>query len=1078
MSQILDPPEKHPSREGYENPEQVKTSPVTKFFFLQTVFAILLSVLLVVGGLMGATSMVKEGDPDINIAIATIETTWGGADPETIENQVTDKIEKELKSLKGLKDLSSASFNGSSIIQIEFVAEAPIAESISLVRAEVDEAKPEIASEADEPKVEQISTQDVPVLTLGLYGDIDLPVLSKAAEEIEDILETVPNVRKVDLSGNREEVIHVQLIPSRMVAMGISATQVRDAIQKGNRDLPWDQIESDEIGSQLRYYGRFRSLEDLRNLPVARLANNTQGGERGEGRVVTLREVAQVRRDLEREKNRAFLSSQQKEFQTFVNIDLVKVPGSDTIQVINDSLAAIESVKQNPGIWPHGMEYRVINTDADEINEDLLSVFNNAWQGVLGVFIVLLFALTWREAIIAGLSIPLTFLGALAVLFLLGFTLNKMVQVGMILALGLLVDVFILMMEGMHDGIFVEGLSFNKAALKTVKTYAVPAFSGQLTTILALAPLMAVSGTMGKFIRLIPISAIVCLVLSYIIALFVDIPLSRYLLGNIQAKGQKSKVDRLTETVSERFRKWSLATTIRNKTTARIFASGALALFIASTILVGTIPGTLFPESDGRKISVNIELPPRTTLDSSQKVASEVGELLKNKSYLESVIKLVGQRSSLVQESGIKPNNGNYLVGFSAVFTPKENRAKPSFEYVNELRTELNTTLRKYPGASLVVSGQSTGEGGDPIEIELTGTDMDELRRISGEVQLALRQIPGAIDVRDDLGVLRPDIKLRPRREAINFYGLSDDDLASQGRYLMTDNDIGDFPIGGGEEDLEIRLSAMWSSREGAVGGPTRRDELLSMPILTSNGTTIAGTQVLDVEFGNAPLSITHKDGERTVTVLAKNDDRTVGEIIADLEPKLQEMKRKWVQGYDYKFAGELETQGETFASAGQMAIVALFLIFSVLVIQFSSFTQPFIIMLAIPFALIGTFSGFFLLQIPISFPAVIGMIALTGIVVNDAIVMIETMNSHREKGMLVKDAAARGAADRLRPILTTSITTIVGVIPLGLGDPIWFPLASAIGFGLVASTLIALLVIPCLYLLLTPNNPTESLES
>ena len=451
---------------------------------------------------------------------------------------------------------------------------------------------------------------------------------------------------------------------------------------------------------------------------------------------------------------------------------------------------------------------------------------------------------------------------------------------------------------------------------------------------------------------------------------------------------------------------------------------------------------------------------------------------MKNKSYLESVIKLVGQRSSLVQESGIKPNNGNYLVGFSAVFTPKENRPKPSFEYVNELRTELNNALRKYPGASLVVSGQSTGEGGDPIEIELTGTDMDELRRISGEVQLALRQIPGAIDVRDDLGVLRPDIKLRPRREAINFYGLSDDDLASQGRYLMTDNDIGDFPIGGGEEDLEIRLSTMWSSREGAVGGPTRRDELLSIPILTSNGTTIAGTQVLEIEFGNAPLSITHKDGQRTVTILAKNNDRTVGEIVADLEPKLQEMKRKWVQGYDYKFAGELETQGETFTSAGQMAIVALFLIFSVLVIQFSSFTQPFIIMLAIPFALIGTFSGFFLLQIPISFPAVIGMIALTGIVVNDAIVMIETMNSHREKGMLVRDAAARGAADRLRPILTTSITTIVGVIPLGLGDPIWFPLASAIGFGLVASTLIALLVIPCLYLLLTPNNSTASLES
>ncbi|MGK7892071.1 MAG: efflux RND transporter permease subunit, partial [Xenococcus sp. (in: cyanobacteria)] len=492
---------------------------------------------------------------------------------------------------------------------------------------------------------------------------------------------------------------------------------------------------------------------------------------------------------------------------------------------------------------------------------------------------------------------------------------------------------------------------------------------------------------------------------------------------------------------------------------------------VISTILVGTVPSSLFAEGDGRKLSVNIELPPTTTLDSSQKVADDIGELLQSQDYLESVIKLVGQRSGLVQESGLKPNNGNYLVGFYAIFTPQEEREKLSFEYIDGLRSQLDKALRQYPGASLVVNAQSTGEGGDPIEIELIGSDMDELRRISGEVQLALRKIPGAIDVRDDLGALRADIKLRPRREALNFYGLSDDDLATQGRYLMTDNDIGDFPIGGGQEDLEIRLSTMWASRNGGIGGPTRRDELLSLPIFNNEGKSLTGSQLLEAEFGNAPLSITHKDAQRTVTVLAKNKSRTVGEIVADLEPKLAEMKENWSQGYDYKFAGELETQGETFASAGQMAIVSLFLVFAVLVIQFSSFTQPFIIMLAIPFAFIGTFLGFFFCQIPISFPAVIGIIALTGIVVNDAIVMIETMNSHRAKGMKVRDAAARGAADRLRPILTTSITTIVGVIPLALSDPTWFPLASAIGFGLVASTLIALLVIPCLYLLLTSNR-------
>ena len=523
--------------------------------------------------------------------------------------------------------------------------------------------------------------------------------MSKTAEEIEDILETVPNVRKVDLSGNREEVIHVQLLPARMKKLGVSATQVADAIQKGNLDLPWDTIESDELGAQLRYYGKFRSLEDLRNLPITRLS-----GDRS-GRVVTLQEVANVRRDLEREKDRAFLSADGSEFSTFISVDVVKVPGSDTVKVIDDSLAAIEAAKQNPDVWAYGLDYRVINTDADQINKDLRNVFDNAWQGVLGVFVILLFALTWREAVVAGLSIPLTFLGTLAVLFLFGFTLNKMVQVGMILALGLLVDVFILMMEGMHDGIFVEGLSFNQSALKTVKTYALPAFSGQLTTILALAPLMAISGTMGKFVRLIPISAIVCLILSFIIAIFVDIPLSRYLLGNIKAKGQKSRIDRLTEVASAKFRDWSLGFTIRNKGTATFFTLGAIALFVTSLILVGTVPSSLFAQGDARKLSVNIELPPTTTLDSSQKVADEVGEVLRGKDYLESVIKLVGQRSGLVQESGIKPSAGSYLVGFSAILTPESERTKLSYEYIDDLRTELDTFVRRYPGASLVVNG-------------------------------------------------------------------------------------------------------------------------------------------------------------------------------------------------------------------------------------------------------------------------------------------------------------------------------------------------------------------------------------
>jgi multidrug efflux pump subunit AcrB len=240
------------------------------------------------------------------------------------------------------------------------------------------------------------------------------------------------------------------------------------------------------------------------------------------------------------------------------------------------------------------------------------------------------------------------------------------------------------------------------------------------------------------------------------------------------------------------------------------------------------------------------------------------------------------------------------------------------------------------------------------------------------------------------------------------------------------------------------------------------------MRLITPNG-PIAANQILEQVPGMAPLSITHKNAQRTVTVLAKTKDRTVGEILADLEPKLTEMKRLWPIGYNYNFGGEAATTEETFGSAKQMAVVALFLVFAVLVIQFGSFTQPFIIMLAIPFGLIGTFSGFFLLWIPISFPAVIGIISLTGIVVNNSIVMVDTMNTYLKEGMDLRQAAARGASDRLRPILSTTLTTIVGVLPMAFSDPMWFPLCMAIALGLTSSTCIGLFVTPALYLLLTP---------
>ncbi|PHQ34895.1 efflux RND transporter permease subunit [Rhodopirellula bahusiensis] len=1036
-----------------------------RFFILRPVVGLLLLVLFIVGGVFAYVSLVKESLPDLAIPQATISTFWPGADPQTIEQEVTDKIENELSSLKGLKKYSSASFDSYSLVAVEFVATADINDSMQRLRSKINDAEAELPRDAEKPTVNQISVDDRPMLTLVLYGDVDSAILSRTATDLEDRLEKVAGVNEVKIGGLRKEAIRIQLLPERLIALGISPTRVRDRIQSANRDMPWGEIESDQLGGALRMVGRFRDINELRKLPIDRLGQS--------GRVIRLSEIADVRRDLEREETRAFLSNEGEPFRRSIEISLTKVPAADALIAIENAKAAIEEA-QSATDWPFGLGVRITTDQSEQIWESLLRVFNNGWQAMLCVFFVLLLMLSWREALIAGLSIPVAFMGALTLVWMFGYTLNEMVLIGMVLALGLLVDVFILMMEGMHEGVYVEKLSFSRSAMWTIRRFALPAFAGQMTTILALAPLIMISGTSGKFIRILPITTIACLICSFIVAIAIDVPLSRYLLKRkAKQDDQHSFVDRLSIRVSNWLASWSKRYTIRNHWTAATSTACGMGLFLVGGIAFSTLPSTMYSKRDGRNLGVTVELPAGTTLDKSQRAADLVGEILRDKPYLENVVKLVGSKSPMVQGSlgeALAPTTADYLVGFSCRFLPREERDLPAYEYVDGLRAEITRAVdKKFAGANVILQAE-TGEpsAGDPIQIEIVGDSMETLRELSKQVQNTLRETPGAVDVRDNLGNVQVDIQLEPKREALDFYNISHEELASQVRYAMGDQEIGKFVVGNNDDDLEIRMGLAWPSREGSLGGPTRLSELVSVRVFQQDGGTVPAMAVLEPNVGTSPISITRQDGSRSIIVSAKNQDRLPSEIIADVTPKLDSLADSWPSGFRYKFGGDAEESAEAFGSAGYAMIVALFLVFALLVMLFGSFAQPFIILLTIPLALTGTFVGFYLLKMPFSFTAVIGVVSLIGIVVNDAIVMVETMNDYLRRGYDVVDAAARGGADRLRPILSTSITTIIGLIPLALSDAMWEPLCFAIIFGLIASTVLSLAIIPAMYVLLT----------
>ena len=1058
-----------PEREE-ETEEVASASPLARFFFLKTTFGILLVALLTIGGVMAYFNLVKESLPDLDIPQATITTTWPGADPTTMETQVTQEIEDELTTLADLKAVNSASFDSFSLISVEFDASADSGEAIARLREKVADAEANLPVEAEKPTVEQVSVDDRPVLTVALSGVAGPAAFSRLGQDLQDRLERVQGVNEVDLSGVREEVVQVLLEPQRLLALGLSPVEVRNAISRANLEQPFGEIDSEDIGAVVRLEGQFATIDDLRQLPVTRF------GQGGTGRPVLLGEVATVRRQLESVDSQTFYSADGSAFRPSVSLSVKKTPGADTVQLIDDVLAELDQVKAS-NEWPAGVDYTVVQNEAEQIWDSLISVFNNGWQAMLAVFIILFLVLSWREGLIAGLSIPVTFAGVLIVVLLMGYSLNELVIIGMVITLGLIVDVFILMMEGLHEDIYVNRKTFGQAALGTIRRYAVPAFAGQLTTILALAPLMAIGGVSGKFIRVLPVTAIACLVLAYIVALLAAVPLSRYLLDSVAKGGgedKANKADELSAQASGWLNGWLGDTVLSSRKRAWTWVGGAVAVFVLSCVAIAQTPLVLYPATDGEKLGINVELPASSNLASSERVADEVGAILREKPYIADVLKLVGRKSPFAGGSvsaSLQPSEAENFIGFSVTFKDRSERDADGFELADDLREELNRYLSaNVAGARLLVVAETGGPtAGDPIEVRLVGSDMGELQRLSTEVQAVLETEAGVVDVRDNLGSVTGEIALRPNREALDFFGLTQADLAAQVRFALANDKVGEFVTAGPDDDLDIRMGTDWPSRGGLeAGGPSRYEELALVRAFTPRGGSVSLLSLLEPVQSEAAVAVSHTDGRRALTVLAKNDGRAVTEIVAALEPKIAEAAEDWPAGYSFSFGGEAQETADTFGSAGIALVVAIIMVFGVLVVVFDSFPQAFILITTMPLALIGTFLGFFLFGLSLSFFAVVGIIALIGIVVNNGIVMVDTMNGRLTDGMGIGQAAAQGAADRLRPILTTSVTTVAGLIPLAIGSAQYRPLCFAIIFGLVSSTILSLVIVPALYKLLT----------
>lgn len=1031
--------------------------------FLETLLARLLLGLFLLVGVLSYQTMVRENYPDLEIPQALITTSWPGASPEQIEKEVTKPLEDEIRGVKGLKSYTSGSYNSYSIIAVEFDADMPMSEAMQRLRAKINTAESQFPdSGVEKPEIEEMSVSESPVVSMVLHGDVDDLILTDTAKQVQEKLEALPSVKKVNLGGLREKSLHIRLKPNKLRALGISPLTVRDRLQVANQDMAWGQFEGDESTFNLYLEGRFDSPEKVRQLPIIRLADN---------RPVRLGEIAEVELRLDKEKSRTYFSLKGSEYTRGITLDVVKLPGADTIAVIEDTEQKVAELVAKSS-WPTALELISVTDDRELIEQSFDEIYSSMMQATALVFLILMILLSWREALIAGFALPITMLATLAFMAGLGYSFNSMIMIGMVLALGMLVDVYILVMEGMHEGLFVRKESFNKAAVNTVKTFALPAFAGQLTTILAMVPMMMIGGIDGKFIRILPITITVALLMSLVIAFLICIPLSRYMLEKAADGGKELMIDKVSKKYRGHLYNWLMNTPLKSKKHASLWVAGAFGMFMVSMVVAGKLPMMMYEETDDRKIGVSIELHPQATLEQAQQVTDEVGAYLSQQPWVEKTIAYVGSKTPVATSTlneALLPNEAWNQVGFTVILVPKTDREKLSFEYLDEMRAGIDKAIRHEAGLRVHlthIGGRPSGE--DPIQIELLGPDYDELIELAGEVRQKLSEQPGAVGVRDNLGAPLQEIRFHLKHERLNFHGLSENSVAEQIRIAMEEDEFGSFKVEGIEDDPDIRISVQWPSRGGEMGGPQHISEVRLLRVITDDGRSIALSELADLEVVQKPRVYVHNTSLRAVTVQSRAEGRTAAEIVQGLIPELDDMKTGWPEGYDYRVGGENSQSQENYSQLGAAFTIAVVMIFILLTLMFNSMMQPAIILCIVPLAIMGTFFGYLYFGVVVTFSALIGCISLAGIAVNNGIVLVETMNNHRAAGLDIREAAARGAADRLRPVISTSLTTILGLIPLAMSDPQWYGLCLAIIFGLMASTVVAMFIVPALYLLLT----------
>jgi len=1031
-----------------------------KFFGLfvnNKVVVYIFTAIIIIAGVSAYVSLPKESSPSIEIPYVFISTIYPGVSPEEMEKLVTMEIEKQVKAISDVKEITSVSRESFSSVTVEFNPEIKIDDALQKVRDKVSVAKTNMPSDVEEPIITEINFSELPMLYINISGNYGLAQLKILADNLSDKIEGIPGVLSAEVVGGLEREVKINVEANRLKHYELGLNDVTNAISSENLNIPGGSVDIGDLNYLVRVPGEVEDPKVFGDLVVKSDMN---------GNPIYIRDVAQV---IYGYKERSSYSRENT--SEAVTIIIKKQSGKNLINIADEIKQITEKEKKT---FPQGVNVSFTADQSKFIKNTVHELENGVITGMLLVVIVLFLFLGFRIASLTATSIPLSFLISFIVLNAMGVTLNMVVLFTLILVLGIIVDDAIVVMENIYRLQDQEGYSPHDAALEGPREVAFPVSVATLTIISSFFPLLFFPGIVGEFMRYLPITLIVCLFSSLFVAMVIS-PVQGAVFINVKkqrerdAKKKFRPVSRFVEKFDEKFFSTMISSyekTLRLCLKHRFISIGTtVALLIVSFIVYGMFNNGVefFPNTEPSQANINITMPSGTNIEKTNLFTKNIESKLKPFDDIEYFVANVGSSNNPMDFGGSVSNKSTVTINFY----DKLDRKRSSFVSIENIRG----VISDIPGGDIALEKENHGPPtGPPVNIELSGDDFVRLGQLSDQIKNLIKDIPGLTDLKTDFNESRPEIKITIDREKAALFNLSTAQIASTIRTAINGTEASKYRVGEEEYDITVRLDKL------------QRDNISSVQnlyIANKDNINIPLSSVAKIEFSGGLEKINRKDQKRVVTISGNAEGRLGNDVLKDVQTKLEEFNLP--DGYVISYTGESEDQDEASAFLGKAFLFSLLLIFFFMVMEFNSLRTPLIIMFSVLLSLIGVFFGLLITNTPFGIMMTgIGVISLGGIVVRNAIVMLDFQKVLFRQGMSRDESLVKAGIIRLRPVFLTAACTILGLVPLTTGidfdwqtfswviggenTAFWRPMGVAIIFGLSVSTFLTLVIIPAIY--------------